>query len=71
MFGEAAEITGKDKLILNNISETDGLKKTLISKYPALGKIQFAVAVNQKLISENTPLLDNYKVAVLPPFSGG
>ena len=39
--------------------------------YPALADMQYLVAVEKDIVHGNTSLLDNYTVAMLPPYSGG
>jgi sulfur-carrier protein len=70
-FGVVAEIVGKDRFIIGNVSSTDELKQQLETQFPKLKSISFAIAVNKKVISASTPLEVNTTVAILPPFSGG
>lgn len=69
-FGQIAEITGRSESIENAL-DTDTLKGQLIMQFPGLKDLQFAMAVNKKVISKNTVLKDGDTVALLPPFSGG
>ncbi len=69
-FGQIAEITGQSESIVT-AKDTDGLRLRLTEQFSALKATQFAMAVNKKVISENTVLNDGDTVALLPPFSGG
>lgn len=71
IFGQLAEITGKDKMSFNDIQDTDQLMDHLQSLYPVLRDTRFACAVDMRIISSNTRLNNNSTVALLPPFSGG
>lgn len=70
-FGQLAEVTGKSSQKLAGITNTDELKKSLQQQYPALEKLTFSIAVNKKMIQQNTTLQPEDEVALLPPFSGG
>ena len=70
IFGQLTDITG-DSLVLENIQDTDNLVKELHKQYPALAKAKYAIAVDKKVVNENTTLRENSTVALLPPFSGG
>ena len=71
IFGQLAEIIGSHELQLQGISDTDLLREKLISGYPKLADYPFVVAVDKKVIKENTKLNTNDSVALLPPFAGG
>lgn len=69
-FGQIAEIMGQSESTVNAL-DTDTLKAQLLQQFPGLKDMQFAIAVNKKVVSENTVLKDGDTVALLPPFSGG
>ncbi len=71
IFGQLADITGTDNLSFENVKNTDELISRLQTDYPALHKAKFAIAVDKKMVKENTALNNNNTVALLPPFSGG
>ena len=71
LFGQLADITGVDKITVENSLDTDSMVKSLQNTYPALAQSTFVIAVNKKIISSNTLLTDQCTVALLPPFSGG
>ncbi len=70
IFGQLCELLG-EKLILNDITDTNSLTDTLNKKFPQLADAKYVMAVNKKIVSENIPLINNSTVALLPPFSGG
>ncbi|HEY0896978.1 MAG TPA: MoaD/ThiS family protein [Sphingobacteriaceae bacterium] len=71
LFGQLVEKIGKSDLELEGIRDTDHLEKELHSGFPALGTLSYRIAVEKKLIHENTALKEGMTVALLPPFSGG
>ncbi len=69
-FSAAAEATGfaeQQKVAV----DTDSIRTELNREFPNLGKLNYAIAVNHKLINGNFLLADGDVVAILPPFSGG
>lgn len=70
-FGQVADITGKDSLKIPDIKNTNELNEFLAEAWPQLKSIKYSIAVNKKIVRENTQLHDQDTVAVLPPFSGG
>ena len=71
IFGQIADITGTNNIALENVADTDQLIDKLNSSYPSLASAKYAIAVDKKIIKENTPLNNNNTIALLPPFSGG
>jgi molybdopterin synthase sulfur carrier subunit len=71
IFGQIADITGTNNLTLSNVNDTDELLQKLKIAYPALHASKFVVAVDKKVVKENTALYNNNTIALLPPFSGG
>ncbi|HEY1060769.1 MAG TPA: MoaD/ThiS family protein [Daejeonella sp.] len=71
LFGQLADITGKTEMILHDIPDTETLIKTLNEMYPSLANAKYAIALNKKVIKENTSLSGDNNIALLPPFSGG
>ena len=70
-FGRITDMIGTNPVIDEAIVDTDGLITLLRKLYPALAESKFLIAVDRKVINENTLLHDNCTVALLPPFSGG
>ncbi len=71
LFGQLADITGKTEMILHDIPDTETLIKTLNEMYPSMANVKYAMALNKKVIKENTSLSGDNNIALLPPFSGG
>lgn len=69
-FGPLTDIVGTCATIAFE-SDTDGLQKKLQAAYPQLAKKQYVLAVDKKIVHQNTPLSDGCTVALLPPFAGG
>lgn len=69
-FGQLADITGSN-IQLEDIEDTNELMALLITTYPALKNISFVIAVDKKIISNNTVVSAASSIALLPPFSGG
>lgn len=70
-FGSITDITNTSQLVLSGCGDTQSLMTELIARYPSIANRKYFVAVNQKMIQENTPLKTGDTVALMPPFSGG
>lgn len=70
-FGRLAEFSGTDKINFPLIKDTDELVSRLQNAYPLFINASYNIAVNNKLILQNTILSNGATVALLPPFSGG
>ncbi len=68
-FGRLKEILGPD--FEAEAENTDELLSQLTEKFPLLKDLKLRIAVNQKIISENTELQNNDVAALMPPYSGG
>ena len=71
IFGPISEIIGSDQITVKDMESTDQLVRHLKELHPDLSGIKFTLAVDKKIIEENTLLADRSVVALLPPFSGG
>lgn len=71
LFGQLTDIAGHHTLQLEEVADTDQLVQAVHARYPAMGAIKYMVAVDKKIIQENTPLNSLTSVALLPAFSGG
>jgi molybdopterin synthase sulfur carrier subunit len=71
LFGQLTDITGDDRVAVENISDTDGLVKEINKLYPSMSGVKYIIAVDKKVIQENTVISETSDVALLPPFSGG
>lgn len=70
-FGQVTDIIGKGSLKIPGVNNTNELNQLLEKKFPQLQSIKYLMAVNKKIIRENTTLENEDTVALLPPFSGG
>ena len=70
-FGPLTDITGSTMVAMDDIPDTDSLRRRLEETYPGLQDRQFVISVDNKVVRENTPLQGSSSVALLPPFSGG
>lgn len=68
-FGQIAEITGSQ--LYMEATDTAVLKATLQIEFPALADKKYALAINNKVISDTKELSENDVVALMPPYSGG
>ena len=71
IFGQLTDITGLSELHLNDVSDRDELVRALNEQFPELADSKYAMALDKKVISQNTQFADNSVIALLPPFSGG
>ncbi|MEO5594326.1 MAG: MoaD/ThiS family protein [Chitinophagaceae bacterium] len=71
LFGQLTDITGNDTIAVNNISDTDSLVTELNKLYPAMIGVKYIIAIDKKVIQENTVIQETSTIALLPPFSGG
>jgi molybdopterin converting factor small subunit len=70
-FGAVTDIIGKKEVTVGDVASTAALKEKLEEAFPALKHINYAVAVNKKMVVGSIPLGAQETVALLPPFSGG
>lgn len=70
-FGKLADILEHKAVLVDHILDTDGLRQALERQFPQIIHVQYLVAVNRKIVTENTILNDDATIALLPPFSGG
>jgi len=71
LFGQLAQLAGKDTVVLSGIKDTVQLRQEIDELFPSLRNIDYAIAVEKKIKHENTVVKDGNLVALLPPFSGG
>ncbi|MEP7277116.1 MAG: MoaD/ThiS family protein [Bacteroidota bacterium] len=71
LFGQLADIAGSSSIVVNDVSGTDALAKTVNILYPGMAAINYLIAVDKKIAREDTALSETNLVALLPPFSGG
>jgi len=75
LFAISKDIIGKREitLMLPNEISLSMLRERILETYPSLVSLnnQFILAVNHKIVTEDT-MIDNYdEIALLPPVSGG
>jgi len=75
LFAISKDIIGKREitLMLPNEISLSMLRERILETYPSLVSLnnQFVLAVNHKIVTEDT-MIDNYdEIALLPPVSGG
>jgi sulfur-carrier protein len=71
LFGQLTDITGSNRIVVNDVTNTDELQHALNKLYPSMAALKYIIAVNKKTVIGNTPIDASSIVAVLPPFSGG
>lgn len=71
VFGKLEDVMGKNELVWSLPIDVRTLKHELENKFPAIRKVQFAISINNKIVSEDVLIKEGDKIALLPPFSGG
>ena len=71
LFGQLAQLAGRDRIMLSGINDTLQLREEVNELFPSLQNIDYAIAVEKKIMHENVVVADGQTVALLPPFSGG
>jgi len=71
IFGKLKEITGTHSCTITDVNDTASMIAEMNRMYPGLREMKYLVAVEKDIVHDNTPLRDNFTVALLPPYSGG
>ena len=71
LFGSLVDAVGKNEIPMQDITDTDSVRKKLIADFPVLENHSFVVAVSKRIVRENKKLNTGDEVALLPPFAGG
>lgn len=71
LFGQLADVAGRSTITVEGLHDSNALVAYLHDQYPALAASKYSIAVDKKIVRENTPLSTGTTVALLPPFSGG
>lgn len=71
VFGQLTDIVGSSSCSIERVDDTASLQEVLFARYPLLKHKKFMVAVNNKIVKDNTPIGEAAHIALLPPFSGG
>jgi molybdopterin synthase sulfur carrier subunit len=70
-FGQLTDIVKTEKVLIEGVSDTDMVMKKMLEMFPELTSSTFKLALNNKLVIENTAVAENSVIAFMPPFSGG
>lgn len=70
-FGQLTDKTGCALVVIDNPGTISQLKKIVIDTYPNLVNAKFTIALNNKMVLDETVINENAKIAIMPPFSGG
>jgi molybdopterin synthase sulfur carrier subunit len=70
-FGQLTDITDCTSIVIENPGSIGQLKSTMLQKFPELMHKKFTIALNNKIVQDEEIILDNSKIALMPPFSGG
>jgi molybdopterin synthase sulfur carrier subunit len=70
-FGQLTDLVGTSQLVMEEVGDTDTLVRLLKEKFPALANAKYMLALDNKMVTENTKIPSGAKVALMPPFSGG
>lgn len=71
LFGQFAEMAGGHSIEVDQVADTDELRRKLENKFPALQSIPYLVAVDKDIATGNTIVQPHSDIALLPPYSGG
>ena len=71
LFGMIAEAAKSNEIELEDVVDTNELKKIIIKIIPRIVDMKFAVAINNKLETGNVQMSDKDEIDLLPPFAGG
>lgn len=71
LFGQFIEMAGRNTLQVEDVQDTDALRRKLDSMFHTLQGIPYLVAVDKDIVTGNTPLSTTAVIALLPPYSGG
>jgi molybdopterin converting factor small subunit len=70
-FGQLTDLTKSEVIFLEDLSDTEQVKKRVLELYPALATTSFMMALNNTMIKEKMNVDSNSVIAFMPPFSGG
>lgn len=71
VFGPLTDIFPQSEWTVKDVTDTDQLVRVLVRQYPAFQQATYNIAVDKQVIQQNTPLVENNIVALLPPYAGG
>lgn len=70
-FGQLTDIVGCNSMLMDNPGNIAQLKAELFSKFPAMEKTKYTIALNNKLVIKDQSIPEDSTIAFMPPFSGG
>jgi len=70
-FGKLAEIIGQEEFYIQKQDKIGSVRQNLILDFIELKDISFQVAMNHKIVSDDSSMEECKELALLPPFSGG
>ncbi|MCX6297317.1 MAG: MoaD/ThiS family protein [Bacteroidetes bacterium] len=70
-FGIIVDITGKNRMEIDNCKDTFSIKTAILNEFPKLNSYKFVMTVRNQIVSDNKILNNGDVVAFLPPFAGG
>ncbi|NII83543.1 MoaD/ThiS family protein [Pedobacter riviphilus] len=70
-FGQITEFIKNQKVDIAGIRDTDTFKQYLEDRFPALKGMKYKLALNKNIVQQNTEILNQATIAIMPPFSGG
>lgn len=71
LFGQLKDLLNQEYILIADVNDSETLLQRLTGLYPVLFDTTFRLAVDNKIVSENTKIDSASSVALLPPFSGG
>jgi len=70
-FGKIADLLPEQEWEIGGVETAGMLRVQLEAKYPALEGLRYLIALDKKIVHDDSPLEEHSVVALLPPFSGG
>lgn len=70
-FGKIADILPPQDWEIDGTVTAGAARQQMEAKFPALKNMRYLMAVDKKVVAEDTLLSDGAVLALLPPFSGG
>jgi len=70
-FGQLTDLTKTEKVLIEDMRDTDIMINKIMEMYPALANATFKIALNNKLVNDNIEIAENSISAFMSPFSGG
>ena len=72
-FGLIAEAVEKDSELLKIESgiTISHFKEKLISEYNTLKNLNYQIALNKEIVTDDSIIFSESEIAILPPFAGG